>query len=112
MSSNAQQAFHTTETQRREWAPGYERPDVLKRRPLLDSPSEPHPMLSALMDEALLRIMLVSDGAVMALRARVTGSRSASTPSSDLAIIIDELGEHYGACKTHRRRIVVIKEAQ
>lgn len=105
-------AFHTSETHRRDWAPGYERPESLARKPLLDQPSEPHPILSLLMDEALMRIMLVSDGAVMALKVRVTGSRRESTPSSDLAVVIDSLGERYGKCKTHRKRLVVIKEAQ
>lgn len=105
-------AFHTTEAERRDWATGYERPEALKRRPLLDKPSEPHPILSSLMDVALLRVMLVSDGAVMALRERTSGSRTASTPTSDLAAVIELLGWRFGQCKTHRARLAVIKEAQ
>lgn len=113
MSAHTQNwtAFHTTETHRHDWAPGYDRPEALKRKPLLDKPSEPHPILSAKMDYELLRIMLVSDGAVMALRERTTGSRGASTPTSALAVTIDDLGGRFTSCKTHRQRLMVIKEA-
>lgn len=105
-------AFHTTETHRHDWAPGYDRPEALKRKPLLDKPSEPHPILSALMDEALTRIMMVSDGAVMALRERTTGSKAPGTPTSDLAMLLDDLGSRFLESKTHRKRLLVIKEAQ
>jgi hypothetical protein len=103
-------AFHTTETDRREWSPGYER---VERRPLLDKPSDPHPILNALMDITLNRIMLVSDGAIMALKERTTGSHATSvTPTSDLATVIDDLGSRFTQSKTHRRRLTIIKEAQ
>lgn len=115
MSATAQTAdwtaFHTTEQERREWASNYQ--PALDRSPLLDEPSEPHPILSALMDGALSRILLVSDGAVMPLRERTTGSQSPpSAPTSDLAALLDELGNRFSQCKTHRRRLEVIKEAQ
>lgn len=101
-------AYHTSETVRREFLPA----DHIERRPLLDKPSDPHPILNMLMDEALMRIMLTADGAVMALKERVTGSSSPQAPTSDLAAIIDDYGERFTTCKTHRRRLQIIKEAQ
>lgn len=102
-------AFHTSDHEVRDW---YGSPDAPRRR-LLDKPSKPHPILSLLMDEALRRIMLTSDGAIMALRERVTGSYADTrTPTSDLAAMIDSLGERFCKCKTHRARFLVIKEAQ
>lgn len=102
-------AFHTSESTRREFLPD----QYVDRRPLLDRPSEPHPILSLLMDEALRRIMLTSDGAVMALRERTTGGYADTRePTSTLAGTIDELGSRFANCKTHRTRLAVIKEAQ
>lgn len=102
-------AYHTPESVRREELPeGY-----VERSRLLDKPSDAHPILSALMDETLLRIMLVSDGAVMALRERTTGSKAGTmTPSSELATIVNELDQRFERCKTHRARLTVIKQAQ
>ena len=56
--------------------------------------------------------MLVSDGAVAALKVRITGTHDAQAPTSDLAAIIDSLEERYEGCKTHRKRLLIIKEAQ
>lgn len=111
MSALAQEwpAFHTTEKDRREW---YGTPDAPQRTRLLDNPSDPHPILSALMDEALLRILLTADGRSQALTERVTGSREASAPTSDLATVLDNLAGRFTGCKTHRARLLVIKEAQ
>ena len=104
-------AYHTTERSRRAWCPeASARPE---RSPLLDNPSDPHPLLSWLMDEALCRILLVSDGGIVALEPRVSGRRAEShEPSSDLAVIVDDLGGRFMACRTHRARLLVIREAQ
>lgn len=105
-------AFHTTETQRHDWAPGCD-DDRVRRRPLLDKPSDPHPILSALMDEALTRILLTADGAVMPLKERTTGSKATSSaPTSALAETLDGLTGRFTACKTHRARMLVIVDAQ
>ncbi len=90
------------------------------------------------MDEALRRIILISDGAVASYKAPPqvvrgivdradakqrlladareychTGKVSQSKePQSDLATDIDDLGERFQACKTHRGRLMLIKEAQ
>lgn len=103
--------FHTTHQQQHDW---YGPPDATKRRPLLDKPSEPHPILNMLMDEALTRIMLVSDGAVASLKIMIhkKGSRDAVEPHSDLATIVDNLDGLFLACRTHRQRLAVIKGAQ
>lgn len=102
-------AHHTTEAiSRAERPAGY-----VARQPLLDKPTDSHPILSQLMDEALCRIILTSDGAAVALRARTTGTRERSqAPSSDLAAIVDELDKRFEGCRTHRARLVVIKDAQ
>jgi hypothetical protein len=112
------EAYHTPESVRREFLPeGH-----LERRPLLDKKTEPHPILDFLMDEALTRILLVSDGAVAALKKRTTGSKPTSADLRrrqaakdvplDLVGIIDNLDARYEQCKTHRARLAVIKEAQ
>jgi hypothetical protein len=94
-------------------------------------------MLNRLMDLALGQIMLVSDGrvssyvAVELVREPVDATdpmqrllaaapqyqhggiaARSRAPESDLAAVIYELGERYAACKTHRRRLLVIKDAQ
>lgn len=102
-------AFHTSHEQQRDW---YGIPDAPQRNWLLDKPSDPHPILSLLMDEALLRIILTSDGAVMALKERLTGSKEPGAPTSSLAELVSGLDERFAACKTHRARLTLIKEAQ
>jgi hypothetical protein len=101
-------AYHTPESVRREFVP-----KAIEWRPLLDKPSEPHPLLNAAMDEALTRIALVSDGAVTRFGAEwINGRRVADTPSSDLATTLEQLGTAYMLCWTHRSRLAVIKEAR
>lgn len=87
---------------------------ALERRPLLDRPSERHPILDALMDEALRRMLLTSDGATVKLSARIRdgGGGGSSRPSSGLAGEIENLWEDYSRCRTHRQRLVVIRAAQ
>ena len=90
-----------------------ERPDGwVDRSRLLDKPSDPHPILTLLMSEALHRILLTADGRSQALAERVSGSRSASAPKSDLAVILDEMECRFWHCRTHRQRLALIKEAQ
>ena len=102
-------AYHTPESIRREFRPE----DALDRRPLLDTETEPHPILSALMDEALLRITLTSDGRAMALTERISGSHAGTlAPTSDLATELDQLSSRFMRCKTHRARLYAIKDAQ
>lgn len=102
-------AYHTPES-----VSQAERPEGwLARRPLLDKPSPPHPILSMLMDEAMCRIMLTSDGATAALKQRTTGSKPGTiAPTSSLAGEIESLGERFHASKTNRKRLELIKEAQ
>lgn len=101
-------AYHTPES-----VSQAERPEGwLARRPLLDKLSDPHPILNMLMDEALTGIMLTSDGAVMSLKQRTTGTKEQNAPTSNLAALLDELAGRFSGCKTHRRRLEVIKEAQ
>lgn len=65
------------------------------------------------MDEALCRILLVSDGGVVPLDSRISARRAESRePSSDLAAIVERLDGLFRACKTHRTRLLVIREAQ
>lgn len=107
-----------------------------KRVPVLDSPSEPHPILNILMGEALTRIMLTADGATMNYtpteyvrgradrstakgRAladssgvkRVAAGRS-DAPVSALVEDVDELRWRFDRCSTNRRRLLVVREAQ
>ncbi len=102
--------YHTSDAQQHDW---YGQPDAPRRTHLLDKPSSPHPILNQLMDEALTRILLVSDGAVMALKERTTGSKVGTIePTSWLASVVHELDTRYEKCKTHRARLVVVKDAQ
>ena len=104
-------AYHTTETSRRASCP--EASAHVEWSSLLDNPSEAHPLLNWLMDEALGRILRVSDGGVSGLKPRISVRRAEShEPSSDLAVIVDYLGGRFMACKTHRTRLLVIREAQ
>lgn len=104
------QAHHTTTQEVHEW---YGTPDAPRRYPLLDQPSEPHPILDMLMDEALLRILLTSDGKAQALTERVKSSHAGTmAPTSDLAGVLDMLSGRFLKCKTHRARLLVIKDAQ
>ena len=56
--------------------------------------------------------MLTSDGRSQSLSERVTGSREASTPTSDLAEMLSDMASRFMRCKTHRARLSLIKEAQ
>lgn len=68
------------------------------------------------MDEALRKIMLTSDGAVASLNGTPIHpnsiTRGTNTPTSSLASLIDSLGERFSDSKTHRARLLLIKEAQ
>lgn len=102
-------AYHTPESVSRAERPS----EYVKRQPLLDKRSEPNPILSLLMDEALLQIVLTADGSAMALTERVSGAYAdTKVPNSGLAAEIDELGGRFAGCKTHRQRLEVIKHAQ
>jgi hypothetical protein len=126
-------AYHTPESVRRAELPA----GHVERRPLLDKPSEPRPIINALMDEALLRIMLVSDGAVSsyepleivkervdrtvpmqrALAAAASYNHAGKTqgtraPTSALLKTVERLGTDFTQSRTHRARFEVIKEAQ
>lgn len=103
------EAHHTSDVQVRDW---YGLPDAPRRTTLLDKPSEPHPILSMLMDDALRQIMLTGDGAVAALKVRVTGSKDPTTPVSSLSEMVELLGRDFMKCKTHRQRLKAIKEVQ
>ena len=101
-------AYHTPHSTRREHVPA-----ALDYKPILDKRTEPHPILNMLLDDALRAILMVSDGGVATLKARVTGSKPGTiSPTSELSGIIDELGSRYMGCRTHRARLAVIKEAQ
>lgn len=103
------EAYHTPETLRREYGPA----PAIDRKPLLDKPSEDHPILTALMNEALTRILLVSDGGTAALKERITHSHATTrAPSSDLAVTLESLSVRFVRCKTHRRRLQIIRDAQ
>lgn len=104
--------FHTTHQQRNDWVPWAD-DDRVARRPLLDKPTDPHPILTLLMDEALTRILLTADGAVAALKERTTGAYADTmAPRSALAADLEELNAAYQKCKTHRARLMVIRHAQ
>jgi hypothetical protein len=108
-------AFHTSDKERRDWAPGNERSAALERKPLLDGHSEPLWWQNSLMDEALLQIILMSDGAVTGIKTMVIhpdSTRPAISPTSDLATIVDGFDSRFNDTNTHRGRLVVIKEAQ
>lgn len=84
-----------------------------KRDPLLDRPSERVPLLDRLMDSALTVILLTADGSTTSLAVKVSGGSSSSrAPVSGLVAELDELGERYTSCSTHRARLRVIAEAQ
>lgn len=101
-------AYHTSEA-----VSQAERPEGwLQRRPLLDRASDQHPILTQLMDEAMTRIILTADGAVMPLEKRTTGTKDPSAPTSSLAALVDEFDRRFLGCKTHRQRLEVIKQAQ
>ena len=86
---------------------------ALERRALLDKPTPRHPLLDALMDHALSRILLTADGATMQLKVRIRGTATrGAAPVSSLAGDIDQLADDYTAAKTHRARLIVIKRAQ
>lgn len=82
------------------------------RDPVLDIPSEPHPWLNALMDHAILRLMLLANGAVMPLTERVTSTRSAKAPGTYNGADVDRLAYKFQRAKTHRARLLLIKAAQ
>lgn len=82
------------------------------RDPVLDIPSEPHPWLNALMDHAILRLMLLANGAVMPLTERVTSTRSAKAPGTYNGADVDRLAYKFQRAKTHRERLLIIKAAQ
>lgn len=86
----------------------------IPRCDLLDAPTEPHPLLDALMDRALFALKLRSDGACASLAEKVsTGkSRSHSAPLSGLGEDLYRLESAYLTSRTHRRRLDVIRAAQ
>lgn len=114
MSEADWEAYHTPEKVRREFFTYDDSSSsALDYKPVLDHPSEPHPILSALMDEALLRILLTADGRAQTLTERVTGSHPGTmAPTSDLAATLDALSRDFMRCRTHRARLVIIKAAQ
>ena len=79
---------------------------------LLDKPAPAHPILNALMREAIEGLILTNDGSVASWSRRVTGSRSPVSPTSTLGQLVEALLRAYIASQTHRERIVVIKDAQ
>lgn len=92
-----------------------ERPEGwVARSHLLDRPSDPHPILTILMGNALHSILLTADGRTQSIRHDiVSGSRNTTNePTSDLAAILDDLEHHFTRAQTHRRRLMLIKEAQ
>lgn len=80
---------------------------------LLDAPSDPNPLLDALMSEALTRLYLTADGATGKLVERISGGSSTSTaPVSGNWSDVGEIERAYRSSRTHRRRLALIKEAQ
>lgn len=79
----------------------------------LDLPSDSSPILTALMQGALLRLFLLSDGRVASLRERVHGSGDGPLgPGGDGGEPWHKLAREFDRCKTHRRRLFLIHEAQ
>lgn len=99
--------FHTTETLRRIYAPGCN-----EYRPVLDHRSDDNPMLRLTLNEVLTEIMMISDGAVAALKIRVAGSKDPVEPRSFIEATIESIFAEYEQCRTHRQRIEVIKAAR
>jgi hypothetical protein len=99
---------------------------ALERRALLDRPSKSHPLLDALMNEALLRLLLTADGATSHLNARSTPRSSSGhtlrmkgrsvdrrvAPRSSLAADVETFNLDYLRARTHRSRLMVIKATQ
>lgn len=83
---------------------------------LLDAPSEPHPILDALLHHELRDMYLLADGKVMSYTHRpekvTKGGAGTRAPVSSLAREIDELLFLYGRCRTHRERLRVLWFAQ
>jgi hypothetical protein len=109
-------AYHTPHELRIEFSDAD--PNRRQRNPLLDNPSDPHPYINALMDLALLRLMVVANGATQAwgpdagMRRGVKTSGSVILTDPD-AWTIDQLAwDYYYGATTHRGRLRVLKQAQ
>ena len=114
--TNDAKAWHTSTQMSVELGgvPDKDRPR--RRDPVLDTPSEPNPLLTALMHHALLGIYLRSDGGTtryeVAGKGRGKPNGSSTAPTSGLAYEIGELERDFTRARTHRIRLRVIKEAQ
>lgn len=83
------------------------------RDPVLDAPSEPHPILNALMDRVMVRLEMLANGAVMPLTQRVKGGRDElDGPGRYNGSDVTRLARQYYKAPTHRLRLLVIKAAQ
>lgn len=109
---SASETWHTSDTWRAELkdddAPMY------RRARLLDRESDRHPILDALLDLALTQMMMTGDGSTASLNAKVSGGghHDSEAPRSGLAEDVERLAGRYLEARTHRQRLVVIKEAQ
>lgn len=85
-----------------------------KRDPLLDYPSEPHPLLDSLLNDALLRLCLVANGPIAAWDSvRVKqGARTSQAPGTYNGADIDRIALRYLKARTHRVRLTIISAAQ
>lgn len=85
-------------------------------RNLLDAPSDPNPLLDALMHNALLGIYLRADGGTakfdQAGKGRGKPGGSSRAPVSGLWADLEALERAYRQSRTHRHRLLVIREAQ
>lgn len=83
-------------------------------RRLLLRGSEPRPWMTQLLEQALLTIILSSDGAVVTLKERIKGNGNPKglAPRSGLEQEISALQRAYDNARNHRERFEVIKAAQ
>lgn len=92
-------------------------PDRRKRDPLLDTPSEPHPLLNIIMDRTLIKLSMIANGATQAWGPDAgmrPGSKGESRePTATDVWTVDQLAWdfQYGA-STHRGRLRIILQAQ
>lgn len=84
------------------------------RDPFLDYPSEPHPLLDTLMNDALVRLHMVANGPIAAWDAvRVSGgTRESDSPGTYNGADVDRLSIRYYRARTHRTRLLIIGAAQ
>lgn len=92
-------------------------PNRRQRDPLLDQPTEPHPLIDKVMEHTLNQLALTANGATGAWgpdSAMRKGSKSeASAPTASDVWTVEQLAwDYWYGATTHRGRFRVILEAQ